>query len=318
MERPPSRKSAKAKTKTPERSDGKKERVVTQRAVAARIERYHALFSAAFRDSNPKKRYLSHAGLAGKLGYSKSMVRRDIELMQIDYGLPLEVIEQYGGWGYTEQVLKAPTVRMTKSDLVLICTAWSALEGARGTPLADRAAATFEKLIEALGPDLGVELRKVRERISFRATNYYAAMDPKVFETVSEALLNGEEMEFDYRKLAKTSPRAGSAETSSHSGSAPLVRRYVQPRHLLNHDGAWYLYTDDLSSAKSHEPSAKWGAPEGVGNHESSGARQSAEGSQKGHAGEREQLRGGKPFSTWLSALTAATVASLRYRGCGR
>jgi predicted DNA-binding transcriptional regulator YafY len=239
----PSQSRAKPLPKSNKKKRGrKKKRVTTQRAVSARLEIYHALFAALFADPDPNKRYPSYAGLAMKLGFTKSMVRRDIEHLRNDYKWPLEFIEKYGGWGYTEEVLRAPTVKMTKGQLVLICAAWKSLEGCRGTPQADQAAEAFERWVEALGPEVGVNLRKVRDRISFMATSYYSPVDPKVFETVSAALFDDEELRFDYRKLNRAPVNNG----RNGKAKPEPEKRHVQPRHLLQYDGGWYIYSDDI------------------------------------------------------------------------
>ena len=224
------REKAKAKTK---RTRGRKKRGETMRVVEARVAKYHALFSQLFADPNPKKRYPGYEALGAELGFSKSMVRRDIKLMQVDYNLPLEFMEEYGGWGYTEAVLNSPTTRMTKSELVLICTAWKALESFKGGPYAEQVASAFEKLLQGLGPGVMEDLRKIRDRISFRATSYYAPVDLAVFEEVSAGLMDEEEVKFDYCKLKRAA-----------TDGAPEIR-HVHPRHLLHYDGAWYLFTDD-------------------------------------------------------------------------
>jgi predicted DNA-binding transcriptional regulator YafY len=235
---------------------------------AARYEEYHEYFSQMFYDRNPKKRYPSHKQL-GKIvgGYSVSTVKRDIEVMRRVYKLPIEEIEEYGGWGYTEEVVKSPTVQMTKGHLVLICMAWKSLEGCRGTPGQEQVAEAFEKLLQALGPKLAADLRKVKDRISFWTASHFAPVQPEVFEAVANALFEDEELRFEYQKLedgngqkvaANTDTNTNGADHGAHGKNAkpsaksqakpPVERRHGQPRQLLYYDGGWYLYTDDIPS----------------------------------------------------------------------
>jgi predicted DNA-binding transcriptional regulator YafY len=236
--------------------------------LAARFEEYHAYFSQMFYDRNPKKRYPSHKQL-GKIvgGYSVSTVKRDIEVMRRVYKLPIEEIAEYGGWGYTQEVVKSPTVQMTRGHLVLICMAWKSLEGCRGTPGQEQVAEAFEKLLQALGPKLAADLRKVKDRISFWTASHFAPVKPEVFEAVANALFEDEELRFEYQKLedgngqkvaANTDPNTNGADHGAKGKNAkasakaqakpPVERRHGQPRQLLYYDGGWYLYTDDIPS----------------------------------------------------------------------
>jgi predicted DNA-binding transcriptional regulator YafY len=233
-----------------ERVKGMKRDAISTREQAARIEEYHVYFSKMFCDRNPKKRYPSHRQL-GKIvgGYSVSTVKRDIEVMRRVYKLPIDEIPEYGGWGYTEEVVKSPTVQMTKGDLVLICMAWKSLEGCRGTPGAERVAEVFEKLLQALGPKMAADLRKVRDRVSFWTASHFAPVQPEVFEAVANALFEDEELRFEYQKLDDR--KAANTKVSGNDGKKskpPVERRHGQPRQLLYYDGGWYLYADDIPS----------------------------------------------------------------------
>src|SRR5688572_10721803 len=60
------------------------------------------------RDPNPARRYHSLAKLAEILGIPRSTLTNDIERMQLDLSAPLDVIEERGGWGYTEDAAYLP------------------------------------------------------------------------------------------------------------------------------------------------------------------------------------------------------------------
>jgi predicted DNA-binding transcriptional regulator YafY len=193
--------------------------------------------------------------------------------MQTVYKLPVDEIEECGGWGYTEEVVKSPTVQMTKGDLVMFCMAWKSLEGCRGTPGTDKVAETFEKFLRALGPKLAADLRKVRDRISFWTSSHFAPVQPEVFEAVANALFEDEELRFEYQKLGDSQNGGVAVANANTNGGGrddmetgregeggkrkvkgivssrpPVEWRHGQPRQLLYYDGGWYLYTDDIPS----------------------------------------------------------------------
>lgn len=234
----------------------KKEKAFSTEDQASRFEEYHAYFSKMFYDRNPAKRYPSHRELGTIVGgASISTVKRDLIALKRRHNLPIDQVPEYGGgWGYTQEVVKSPTVQMTKGHLVLICMAWKSLEGCRGTPGMEQAAEAFEKFLQALGPKMAANLRKVRDRISFWNSSHFAPVDPVVFDAVSEALIEDEELRFEYQKLSEVPVPAnsqGDVKELNKTGKVskpPKERRHVQPRHLLYYDGAWYLYTDDIPS----------------------------------------------------------------------
>jgi proteasome accessory factor B len=118
---------------------------------------------------------------------------------------------------------------VSEGELLALLVAQKALEQYKGTPYHDQLAHAFEKLSAGL-----------HDRVSFSATHSLGSVsfhhmglskaDMKVFASLSRAVMQGLEVEFDYAK-----PNSGSE------------RRRVQPYHLANRENSWYLVGHDLA-----------------------------------------------------------------------
>lgn len=172
--------------------------------------------------------------LAGLLECSTKTVQRDLDYMRDQLGLPLEYDDREHGWGYTEAVTHFPTVPASEGELLALFVAQQALVQYRGTPFEKPLATAFAKLAEMMDDDISVDLNGLSQSLSFRHQGAGLA-ELEIFEQVQQALLDSRELTFRYRKL---------------SSNRPETRR-VQPYHLSNIDGQWYLFAhcharDDL------------------------------------------------------------------------
>ncbi len=168
--------------------------------------------------------------LADTLEVSRRTILRDIDFMRDQLGLPIEYDHAAHGFYYTREVVQFPTVKISEGELVALSVARKALAQYRGTPFEKPLRDAFEKLTAGLrdqiqfswGGDLDAS-------ISFRAAGHSVG-DLGTFETVSQAVLGSEELEFSYHKL----------------GGEQAEQRRVQPLHLACIDNQWYLFGSDL------------------------------------------------------------------------
>ena len=122
----------------------------------------------------------------------------------------------------------------SEGELVALFVARRALEQYRGTPYEKPLRSAFEKLTAALPEQIGFDWEEFDRAVAFHpGTRGSGVADLQIFQTVSDAVLRGEEVEFDYKK-------------PSARASAPPERRRVQGLHLGCFDNQWYLIGQDL------------------------------------------------------------------------
>ena len=172
--------------------------------------------------------------LAEELEVSSKTVLRDIEFMRDQLELPIDYSAAERGFFYTRPVVQFPSVQISEGELVALFVARRALEQYRGTSYEKPLRVAFEKLTAALPAQIGFAWEEFDRAVAFHpGTQGRGVADLHVFQTVSDAVLRGEEVEFDYKK-----PTARAA--------APPERRRVQGLHLGCFDNQWYLIGQDL------------------------------------------------------------------------
>lgn len=133
------------------------------------------------------------------------------------------------GYYYEKLVGDFPLLQLSRRELVTLFLARQALATVRGTRLEQELSQTFERLTAGLSDEVSFSWSELDAAFSVRATGIVEA-DAHLFGTLSEAILQGREVDFGYQKLA-----SNTAE----------VRR-VRPYHLGQVDHGWYLFGFDL------------------------------------------------------------------------
>lgn len=165
--------------------------------------------------------------LAIELETAAKTIQRDVNFMRDQLGLPIDYDPQEHGYYFTEEVHEFPTVQITQGELLALMVAHKAIEQYRGTPYHTQLETAFAKLLAPLQDMTGYAPK--REIISFKLTAP-ATHELDVFDKLTHAISDQLEVRFAYRKPGE--PRAKA--------------RQVQPLHLANRDGRWYLVGHDL------------------------------------------------------------------------
>ena len=168
--------------------------------------------------------------LAAELEVSPKTIQRDIDFMRDRLGLPIEYDQLHFGFIYTEPVTHFPSVEVSEGEIVALFVAQKALEQYRGTPFEKPLRTAFDKISSGLRDRVGFQWSEVDSSFSFRGLGTSVA-DLELFETVSRAVVDSTELEFDYKKLG---------------GTRHELRR-VQPYHLGCVENQWYLFAFDLA-----------------------------------------------------------------------
>lgn len=166
--------------------------------------------------------------LARELEVSTKTVHRDLEFMRDRMGLPIEFDAVRNGYVYSEEVEAFPTLQICEGELFALLVAEKALQQYRGTPFEGRLVSALRKLEQALPDTVSLNLAEWDQSISFR-TSAEPILALPILETLYEAIQKRRQLRLHYRK-----PGERSAE-----------ERWVDPYHLANVNGDWYLFAFD-------------------------------------------------------------------------
>ncbi len=139
--------------------------------------------------------------------------------------MPIAYDDSRRGFYYTEAVSGFPTVQITEGELLALLVAGEAIQAYQGTPYQRTLAAAFEKLTASLTDEVSFVPEDLSSSISFRGMGT-AVIDVALFQAASKAVLDCEEVTFDYQKLHTRRARvAPGAALPLRLGERPVVFR---------------------------------------------------------------------------------------------
>lgn len=179
-------------------------------------------------DALSEERYPNSNTLAAALEVNPKTILRDLEFMRDRMNLPIEWDAKNRGFHYTESVEAFPTMKITEGELIALLVAEKALHQYRGTPYEDRLVAALRKLEQALPETVSLNLADLNHTISFRTTAEPVVNLP-IMETLFRAAQEREQLRLSYKKPGAKQPE----------------ERVVDPYHVANVNGDWYLFAFD-------------------------------------------------------------------------
>ena len=166
--------------------------------------------------------------LARELEVSTKSIQRDLDFMRDRLALPIEYHPQKFGYHYTGEVTAFPTMHITEGELVALVIAEKALQQYRGTQFEKPLLSAIRKIEQSLPDTISLNLSDIEKTISFR-TSAEPVLDLKTFDALAKATAQHKQLELCYRK----------------PGSKQTEFRLVDPYHLANINGEWYLFAYD-------------------------------------------------------------------------
>jgi predicted DNA-binding transcriptional regulator YafY len=166
--------------------------------------------------------------LALELEVSAKSIHRDIEFMRDRLELPIEFDARRQGYHYTQEVSTFPTIQMTEGELFALLVAEKALQQYRGTSFEKPLISAIRKMQESLPNTISLDLNEVGRAISFR-TRAEPILNLEVFQLLAEATAHRHQLELTYRKPGQKAPE----------------QRLIDPYHLANINGEWFLFAYD-------------------------------------------------------------------------
>lgn len=173
--------------------------------------------------------YPNATQLSQEFEVSTKSIYRDIEFMRDRMGLPIEFDRVKNGYYYTEKVENFPAIQMTEGEFFALLIAEKALQQYRGTSFEKPLLRAFEKMASALPDTISLHASDWEKAISFRLRQV-PFIDLEIFEALASAAANKKQIEIRYKK-----PGSESAEI-----------RTINPYHLTNVNGEWFLFAFDL------------------------------------------------------------------------
>lgn len=166
--------------------------------------------------------------LARNLEVSTKSIQRDLEFMRDRLGLPLAFNGSCNGYHYTEKVRAFPTMQITEGELVALVIAEKALQQYRGTLFEKPLVSALRKIEQALPDTISLNLADIEQTISFR-TRAEPILNLEIFNVLAQATAHRQRLNLTYRK----------------PGSPRSEPRLVDPCHLANINGEWFLFAWD-------------------------------------------------------------------------
>jgi proteasome accessory factor B len=166
--------------------------------------------------------------LAREIEVVTKTIHRDIEFMRDRLGLPIEYDSARVGYFYAEDVSAFPTMQITEGEIFALVVAEKALQQYRGTSFEKPLLSAIKKMEQALPDTISLNLADIEQTISFR-TRVEQILDLKIFDALAKAAARRGQIELAYRKPGQTKPES----------------RVVDPYHLANINGEWYLFAYD-------------------------------------------------------------------------
>jgi proteasome accessory factor B len=166
--------------------------------------------------------------LARDLEVSVRSVGRDIEFMRDRMAMPIVYDEVRHGFYYDGEVTALPSLTISEGELFALAVAEKALQQYRGTSFERPLMSALKKVSESLPDSISLNLSEWNDSISFR-TSAEAILDLATFDTLAQATSRREQLEIEYRK----------------PGEKKGERRVIDPYHLANVNGEWFLFAYD-------------------------------------------------------------------------
>ena len=174
------------------------------------------------------REYLNTAAFSRKLGVHRRTIKRDIAFMRDSLSAPIKYDSSKKGYYYAHLNWEMPLSPLTEGELLAFFVAAIALQG-KGTTYEEKTLhKAISKIAASLPEEISVNLSCLFENTSFQSPPH-VLVEGKLLQTLHQATVEHELLEISY--VSKTS---GKSEN-----------RRIEPLHLHNHEGTWYVVAFD-------------------------------------------------------------------------
>ena len=164
-----------------------------------------------------------------ELEVSTKSIHRDLEFMRDRLESAAGVRRRAPGAIITRETVSAfPTLQITEGELFALLVAEKALQQYRGTNFEKPLVSAFKKMSASLPDTISLNLAEWEQTISFR-TRAEPILNLEIFDALGKAAAKRQQLELTYRK----------------PGQRQTEPRVVDPYHLANINGEWFLFAYD-------------------------------------------------------------------------
>jgi len=174
----------------------------------------------------PPSQLPTSKSLAQALGVSSKTIQRDIKFMKEVWGVPVHYNTSLGGYEYYEAIIDFPAVKLNEEEIFAFLVTRNSIEKYRGTSIKDPLSRLYDKFVSQMGMLASERMKKVQEFVSFRTAGW-SVMDYETLEELSEACRDRKQISFTY----------------NYPWKGKQKKKNIKPVHLVNHDNAWYVFT---------------------------------------------------------------------------
>ena len=168
-------------------------------------------------------RHVKSSDLSRKCNVSERTIYRDLEILSKVYNAPLEYDFKRKSFHYTKE-FQLKTFDLSAGELYDLAVIFELLKSYAHNPYKSGQKSLLNKLRLSFGDEINNQISDVREKMSFRFSPVKRS-DEKTFKIIENALFNEKTIEIKYFKT----------DTGNE------VIRTIDPYHLRNYNGDWYL-----------------------------------------------------------------------------
>lgn len=168
-------------------------------------------------------RYVKSSDLSRKCNVSNRTIYRDLGILKEVYNAPLEYDFKRKSFHYTKK-FQLKTFDLSAGELYDLAVIFELLKSYDHNPYKSGQKSLLNKLRLSFGDEINKKIIDVREKISFRFSPVKRS-DEKTFKIIENALLKEKTIQVKYFKI----------------DTGIEVNITINPYHLRNYNGDWYL-----------------------------------------------------------------------------
>ena len=178
-----------------------------------------------------QQKYPNCFTLAKDCEVSVKTAQRDFDYMRDRLKAPIAYDQARKGFYYTSGNWFLPALSLSEGDLFAVLLASRVIEQYKGTPVARELDAIFQKICDSMPEKISIRPELVFSRFTFTGPAS-KPVEEKIWRTVVRGLLAQRSIQIEYR-----SPDAAKSKS-----------RLVDPYHVANLQGEWYVFAFDHRS----------------------------------------------------------------------
>ena len=173
-------------------------------------------------------------GIAEQLEISTRTVSRILDCLRDRMGAPIAYDRENDRYYLTESSWFLPQVTLTEGELFALLIARQSVAQYRGTPVEKTLESIFNKIAGELKDHISIHNDYPNRGVLSFAPSPVLPVRPEIWNTLLDAARKQRTVQIEYSSLR-------SARTS---------KRLVDPHHILNMQGDWYLFARDHRSSE--------------------------------------------------------------------